>query len=68
MILSSLGPPNKKKTWQSSGSRLCHALTGETGSAMVDGTLVPLFEKPGGHGEGYYDRKGNYSLNVQGEL
>ncbi len=32
---------------------------------MVDGTLVPLFEKPGGHGEGYYDRKGNYSMNVQ---
>jgi hypothetical protein len=32
---------------------------------MVDGTLVPLFEKPHHFGEGYFDRKSNYSLNVQ---
>jgi hypothetical protein len=32
---------------------------------MVDGTLIPLFEKPGHHGEVYFDRKSNYSLNVQ---
>lgn len=32
---------------------------------MVDGTLIPLFEKPGHHGEAYFDRKSNYSLNVQ---
>jgi hypothetical protein len=35
------------------------------GFCMVDGTLVPLAEKPGHHGEAYFDRKSNYSLNVQ---
>ncbi|KAF7328200.1 DDE Tnp4 domain-containing protein [Mycena venus] len=35
------------------------------GFCMVDGTLVPLFEKPGHYGEAYFDRKSNYSLNVQ---
>lgn len=35
------------------------------GYCMVDGTLIPLFEKPGHHGEAYFDRKSNYSLNVQ---
>jgi hypothetical protein len=37
----------------------------EGGFCMVDGTLVPLFEKPGYHGEVYFDRKSNYSLNIQ---
>ncbi|KAI5833013.1 hypothetical protein K523DRAFT_370230 [Schizophyllum commune Tattone D] len=35
------------------------------GWLMVDGTLVPLAEKPGHHGEAYFDRKSNYSLNIQ---
>ena len=35
------------------------------GFCMVNGTLVPLFEKPGHHGKAYFDRKSNYSLNVQ---
>jgi hypothetical protein len=35
------------------------------GFCMVDGTLIPLFQKPGHHGEAYFDRKSNYSLNVQ---
>ncbi|KAF8156741.1 hypothetical protein B0H34DRAFT_658467, partial [Crassisporium funariophilum] len=35
------------------------------GFCMVDGTLVPLFEKPGHHGEAYFDRKSNYSMNIQ---
>lgn len=35
------------------------------GFCMVDGTLVKLAEKPGHHGEAYFDRKSNYSLNVQ---
>jgi hypothetical protein len=35
------------------------------GFCMVDGTLLPLFEKPGHYGEAYFDRKSNYSLNVQ---
>ncbi|KAF8824329.1 hypothetical protein HHX47_DHR8000194 [Lentinula edodes] len=32
---------------------------------FVDGTLIPLAEKPAYHGEAYFDRKSNYSLNVQ---
>ncbi|KAF9510109.1 hypothetical protein BS47DRAFT_1377480 [Hydnum rufescens UP504] len=35
------------------------------GYCMVDGTLVLLADKPGFHGEAYFDRKSNYSLNVQ---
>ncbi|PPQ83037.1 hypothetical protein CVT25_005279 [Psilocybe cyanescens] len=35
------------------------------GYLFVDGTLVPLADKPGYHGEAYFDRKSNYSLNVQ---
>ncbi|KAJ7124708.1 hypothetical protein C8R46DRAFT_828519, partial [Mycena filopes] len=31
----------------------------------IDGTPFPLFEKPGYHGEVYFDRKSNYSLNCQ---
>lgn len=29
----------------------------QDGYCMVDGTLIPLFEKPGYHGEAYFDRK-----------
>nr|GAT46832.1 predicted protein [Mycena chlorophos] len=32
---------------------------------MYDGTIVPLFAKPGLNGQGYYTRKSNYGLNVQ---
>ncbi|KAH9907672.1 uncharacterized protein B0H18DRAFT_824962, partial [Fomitopsis serialis] len=35
------------------------------GYCFVDGTLVPLAEKPAHYGEAYFDRKSNYSLNVQ---
>jgi len=35
------------------------------GFCMVNGTLVPLFEKLGHHNEAYFDRKSNYLLNVQ---
>ncbi|KAF8576039.1 hypothetical protein K439DRAFT_1623163 [Ramaria rubella] len=35
------------------------------GFCFVDGTLVPLADKPGYHGEAYFDRKSNYLLNVQ---
>jgi len=44
-------------------SALCTEWQG--GFCMVDGTLVPLFEKLGYHSEAYFDRKSNYSLNVQ---
>ncbi|KAI5777173.1 hypothetical protein EDC01DRAFT_592324, partial [Geopyxis carbonaria] len=35
------------------------------GWLMIDGTLVPLFERPYYYGEAFFDRKSNYSLNVQ---
>jgi len=35
------------------------------GWCMVDGTLVPLHERPFWYGESYFDRKSNYSLNIQ---
>ncbi|KAF8574649.1 hypothetical protein K439DRAFT_1649732 [Ramaria rubella] len=35
------------------------------GWLMVDGTLVPLFARPGFYGNSWYDCKSNYSLNVQ---
>lgn len=35
------------------------------GWVMVDGTLVPLFSRPGFFGNTWYDRKSNYSMNVQ---
>jgi hypothetical protein len=38
------------------------------GYCMVDGTPVVLFQKPGFHGEAYFDRKCNYSLNLQVRL
>lgn len=41
----------------------CKAWRG--GWCLVDGTLVPLYEKPSWFGESYYDRKCRYSLNIQ---
>lgn len=35
------------------------------GFCMVDGTLVPIYERPFWFGESYFDRKSNYSLNIQ---
>ena len=35
------------------------------GWLMVDGTLVPLFQRPSWFGNIWFDRKSNYSLNVQ---
>ncbi|KAF7368124.1 DDE Tnp4 domain-containing protein [Mycena sanguinolenta] len=35
------------------------------GWCFVDGTLVPLDERPTWYGESYFDRKCNYSLNIQ---
>ncbi|KAF8294149.1 hypothetical protein DL93DRAFT_2127591 [Clavulina sp. PMI_390] len=35
------------------------------GYCMVDGTLIPLAFKPGWFGPVFFDRKSNYSLNVQ---
>ena len=35
------------------------------GWLMVDGTLVLLFMHPAHYGNNWFDRKSNYSLNVQ---
>jgi hypothetical protein len=35
------------------------------GWLMVDGTLVPLFRRPAFFGNTWFDRKSNYSMNVQ---
>jgi hypothetical protein len=44
-------------------SRSCAAW--RLGFAMVDGTLIPLHKKPGHFSEHFFDRKSNYSLNLQ---
>lgn len=38
------------------------------GWLMVDGTLVPLYAKPGLYGSPWFYRKSNYSVNVQASL
>jgi hypothetical protein len=35
------------------------------GWCLVDGTLIPLYNRPYWYGESYFDRKCNYSLNIQ---
>jgi hypothetical protein len=35
------------------------------GWLMVDGTLVPLYSRPGFFGNAWFDQKSNYSMNVQ---
>jgi hypothetical protein len=35
------------------------------GWLMVDGTLIPMFQCPHHFGSAYFDRKSNYSENVQ---
>lgn len=32
---------------------------------LIDGTLLPLAQRPHHHGEVYFDRKSRYSLNAQ---
>jgi hypothetical protein len=51
----------KGKAWVEAHS--CRAW--RNGILFVDGTLVPLFDRPHWYGESYFDRKCNYSLNVQ---
>jgi hypothetical protein len=64
--LSSIQWPNDQmkseaKEWVE--SRSCPAW--RNGWLMVDGTLVPLFRRPGYFRNIFFDRKSNYSLNVQ---
>ncbi|KAF7351923.1 DDE Tnp4 domain-containing protein [Mycena venus] len=51
----------KAKAWIEAHS--CRAW--RDGWCMVDGTLVALFDRPFWFGESYFDRKCNYSLNIQ---
>ncbi|THU93188.1 hypothetical protein K435DRAFT_592954, partial [Dendrothele bispora CBS 962.96] len=39
--------------------------TWREGWVMYDGTIVPLFRKPGLNGDAYFTRKSNYGLNLQ---
>jgi len=43
--------------------RSCEAW--RNGWCLVDGTLVPLYTRPYWFGKSYFDRKCNYSLNIQ---
>jgi hypothetical protein len=49
------------KSWVE--ARLCKAW--RDGWCLVDGTLIPLYDRPHWYGESYFDRKCNYSLNIQ---
>lgn len=49
------------KEWVSAHS--CSAW--RNGWCMVDGTLIPLYTRPYWYGSSYFDRKSNYSMNVQ---
>lgn len=59
---ASEGEKEEAKQWVENTSSCS---TWRDGYCMVDGTLIPLFEKPTFFGEAYFDRKSNYSLNVQ---
>ncbi|KAF8158712.1 hypothetical protein BJ912DRAFT_375503 [Pholiota molesta] len=56
-------PEEKEEAKEWVESHSCKAWRG--GWCMVDGTLVPLADKPTWFGESYFDRKCRYSLNVQ---
>ena len=52
---------SKAKDWVEAHS--CRAW--RHGWIFVDGTLIPLFDRPHWYRESYFDQKCNYSLNVQ---
>nr|GAT55118.1 predicted protein [Mycena chlorophos] len=41
---------------------------GREGWCMVDGTLIPLAFRPSWYGPSYFDRKKNYSMNLQARV
>jgi hypothetical protein len=51
----------RSKCWVE--ERTCKEWRG--GFLCVDGTPFNVFQKPGWHGEGFFDRKSNYSLSAQ---
>jgi hypothetical protein len=54
----------QEKQWIDAQVRMTGSLWRE-GWIMYDGTIVPLFAKPGLNGDAYFTRKSNYGLNVQ---
>ncbi|KAJ7460254.1 hypothetical protein FB451DRAFT_1007476, partial [Mycena latifolia] len=56
-------PEEKEKAKRWVAKHSCHSW--RHGWCFVDGTLVPLDERPTWYGESYFDRKCNYSLNFQ---
>ncbi|KLO05015.1 hypothetical protein SCHPADRAFT_839887 [Schizopora paradoxa] len=65
-LKSSIPPPTEEereaaKKWVEEHS--CYAW--RNGWLFVDGTLIPLYFRPYWYGEAYFDRKCNYSLNIQ---
>ncbi|KAF8576129.1 hypothetical protein K439DRAFT_1649368 [Ramaria rubella] len=58
-------PSEIQKAEASSWVESCSCSGWRGGWLMVDGTLVPLFARPGFYGNSWYDQKSNYSLNVQ---
>ncbi|KLO04189.1 hypothetical protein SCHPADRAFT_840943, partial [Schizopora paradoxa] len=65
-IKTAVPPPTEAereeaKQWVEEHS--CHAW--RNGWLFVDGTLIPLYYRPFWYAEAYFDRKSNYSLNIQ---
>ncbi|KAJ7101040.1 hypothetical protein C8R44DRAFT_641666 [Mycena epipterygia] len=56
-------PEEKEKAKRWIQNHLCKSW--RNGWCFVDGTLVPLDERPTWYGPSYFDRKCNYSLNIQ---
>ncbi|KAJ7709002.1 hypothetical protein B0H17DRAFT_1155993 [Mycena rosella] len=59
-------PTEKEKAKQWVQNKSCQAW--RDGWCFFDGTLVPLNERPHWYGESYFNRKCNYSLNIQVRL
>lgn len=59
-------PEAKEKAKQWVADTSCPAW--RDGWLMVDGTLVPLYQRPAFYGNTWFDRKHNYSLAVQVSL
>ncbi|THU98107.1 hypothetical protein K435DRAFT_661587 [Dendrothele bispora CBS 962.96] len=57
------GSKEVEKCWID--ERLGFRGTWREGWVMYDGTIVPLFRKPGLNGDAYFTRKSNYGLNLQ---
>jgi hypothetical protein len=62
-VFQPLDEEESRRAGQYVEERTCPSWKG--GKLTGDGTTLPLFERPGLHGDVWYDRKSNYSLNAQ---